>query len=146
VLTQRSIRARQVEVTVRMSLNGLADNQEAGLAHFAKTSCRLAVVQRSGLRRLIRFDQESKSENLLLPVNTVWLRSSWSVDGIANFGYSLDGAKFKEIGAPCQLSWGSYRGDRIGLYTFSDAEEKGYVEFRDFRYRVGPFISREPVR
>jgi len=89
-----------------------------------------------GERRLVRFDQENHSDGPLLSASTIWLRSVWSVDGIARFGYSQDSTAFTDIGLPCKLSWGSYRGDRIGLYTFSKDNEKGYVDFQHFRYSV----------
>jgi beta-xylosidase len=136
VLTQRAARSQKVEVTIEMNLTGLVNGQEAGLAHIANTSCRLGIVQEAGERRLVRFDQENLSDGPLLTANTIWLRSIWSVDGIARFAYSRDGTTFTDIGLPCKLSWGSYRGDRIGLYTFSKDGEMGYVDFQRFRYLV----------
>jgi beta-xylosidase len=136
VLTQRSARAEKAEVTVTMNLTGLVDKQEAGLAHFAKTSCRIAVVQTDEVRKLVRFDDGVAMVGPLVSSHKVWLRSTWGVEGVANFSYSLDGSAYKEFGGPCRLSWGSYRGDRIGLYTFNSKMDKGSVDFSDFRYQV----------
>jgi beta-xylosidase len=136
VLTQRSARTRASEVTVQMDLGGFVNGQEGGLAHFAKTDCRLAIAQHGRERRLVRIDQESTTEGPVLSVSTIWLRSTWTVDGLARFSYSVDDARFTEFGTACRLSWGAYRGDRIGLYTFTDNGEKGYVDFRNFQYRL----------
>jgi beta-xylosidase len=136
VLTQRSARIEKTQVTVKMDLDGLVDGQEAGLAHFAKTSCRLAVIQEGGVRKLMRIDQEDRISGLALTANTLWLRSTWNVEGIAHFSYSLDGSAFTGVGGTCPLSWGAYRGDRIGLYTVNAEKERGYVDFRDFRYEI----------
>jgi hypothetical protein len=87
------------------------------------------------VRRLVRIDQESTTEGPVLSVGTIWLRSTWTVDGLARFSFSLDGGRFTELGTTCRLSWGAYRGDRVGLYTFG-SEEKGYVDFRNFQYQL----------
>jgi hypothetical protein len=135
VLTQRSARSATAEVTVKMNLRGLVDNQEAGLAHFAKTNCRLAVVQAGQARKLLRIDPSDTAAGPVVTGQEVWLRSTWNVEGIATFSYSLDGSAFTEIGTPCRLTWGYYRGDRIGLYT-SGTSERGFVDFSDFQYRI----------
>ena len=135
VLTQRSARTRASEVTVQMDLDGFVNGEEGGLAHFARTDCRLAITQHEGVRRLVRIDQESTTEGPVLSVGTIWLRSTWTVDGLARFSFSLDGGRFTELGTTCRLSWGAYRGDRVGLYTFG-SEEKGYVDFRNFQYQL----------
>jgi beta-xylosidase len=136
VLTQRSARTAKAEVTVTMDLNGLVDGQEAGLAHFAKTNCRLAVVQTGEVRKLLRIDQADTTVGPPVVSQIIWLRSTWNVEGLARFSYSLDGSAFTEIGGPCRLSWGAYRGDRIGLYTWNSTAERGHVDFSDFRYRI----------
>jgi beta-xylosidase len=136
VLTQRSARSAKAEVTVKMDLGDLADGEEAGLAHFARENCRLAVVQTGGVRKVVRIDQGKETAGPVVTTLGIWLRSTWSEEGMARFSYSLDGSAFTEIGSSCRLSWGSYRGDRIGLYTVNDTIERGYVDFSDFRYRV----------
>jgi hypothetical protein len=65
----------------------------------------------------------------------VWLRSAWGFDGVSQFSYSLDGKTFVPMGDTYQLTWGSYRGDRIGLYT-ANAQTAGWVDFDSFRYEV----------
>jgi hypothetical protein len=136
VLTQRSARTAKAEVTVKMDLGGLVDGEEAGLAHFARENCRLAVAQIGGVRKVLRIDQGNETVGPVVTAARIWLRSAWGEEGMARFSYSLDGSAFTEIGSSCRLSWGSYRGDRIGLYTVNDTIERGYVDFSDFRYRV----------
>ncbi len=136
VLTQRAARTAKAEVTVKMDLQGMVDNQEAGLAHFAKTNCRIAILQTGLQRRLLRFDDAAATVGPVIASQNLWLRSTWGVEGIAQFSYSVDGSAFTEIGSPCHLSWGAYRGDRIGLYTSNGSIDGGYVDFSDFRYRI----------
>jgi beta-xylosidase len=136
VLTQRSARSAKAEVTVKLNLSGLADKQEAGLAHFAKTNCRIAVVQAGKARRVQRSEQADAMSGPTVAGETVWLRSTWSAEGLAHFSYSIDGSTFTEMGNPCRLSWGAYRGDRVGLYTMNSDTERGYVDFSDFQYEI----------
>ena len=84
----------------------------------------------------MRIDQGNETAGPAVTALEIWLRSTWSEEGMARFSYSLDGSTFTEIGSSCRLSWGSYRGDRIGLYTLNNTIERGYVDFSDFRYRV----------
>jgi beta-xylosidase len=136
VVTQRAVRTARAQVTVLVHLDGLVNGQEAGLAHFAKTNCRLAVVRAGRLSKLLRTGQAQETVGPAVTAASIWLRSTWSADGMARFSYSLDGAAFTEIGDACRLSWGAYRGDRIGLYTFNDIEDQGHVDFSDFSYLV----------
>jgi hypothetical protein len=64
----------------------------------------------------------------------LWLRSSWGLDGVSRYAFSLDGTRFEEFGPPYRLSWGNYRGDRIGIFTFNDRADAGSVDVGAFRY------------
>lgn len=136
VLTQRSARAIHAEVTVKVNLAGLTEGDEVGLAHFAKTDARIAIIQSANVRQLVRIDGDHRTFQRSFSVNSVWLRSTWGIDGLAKFAYSLDGATFIELGSPYQMTWGAYRGDRIGLYTFAASSKKGYATFSNFTYTV----------
>jgi beta-xylosidase len=136
VITQRAVRSAKAEVTVKLDLAGLTNGQEAGLAHFAKADCRLAAVQTQGVRKLLRTDQPASTAVPVLTAANVWLRSTWGVQGLASFSYSFDGKTFTEIGEACRLTWGFYRGDRVGLYTWNSAGDRGYADFSDFRYVI----------
>jgi beta-xylosidase len=43
--TQRAMRTEHNEVTVKLDVSGMADGQEAGLCHFAKTYATLALCR-----------------------------------------------------------------------------------------------------
>ena len=65
----------------------------------------------------------------------IWFRSTWGLDGESHYSYSLDGESFKPFGRPYRLQWGNYRGDRIGIYTFNDDADEGFVSVDYFHYR-----------
>ena len=136
VLTQRSIRSKRCEVTIRLDLSGLLDTQEAGLAHFAKTFCTLSVQQSGTARRLIYNNNGQTTVGPRIGGTALWLRSTWNFAGASQFSYSTDGNTYQSLGDPYQLSWGFYRGDRIGIYTCNQRSDAGYLDVANVRYDV----------
>lgn len=137
LLTQRSLRAEGCVVVARLELDGMADGQHAGLCHFgaarrredpAANSASLGVVQTGAQRRLEYSRDGRSSRGPVLAGATLWLRSTWGRDGVSRFAFSTDGDAFTPFGEPYQLAWGSYRGDRLGLFTFNPAVDAGHVD------------------
>jgi beta-xylosidase len=135
VLTQRAFRSSNNVVTVKLDVNGMADGQEAGLSHFAKTYASLGVLQVGDIRSISLNENGSREAGPVLNRTSLWLRSSWGFDGVSQFAYSLDGKTYVAIGAPYQLTWGSYRGDRVGLFTVN-ASGMGWADFGSVEYAV----------
>ena len=137
-LTQRSFRAPNNEVTIRLDISHLADGQHAGLCHFAQHSGCLGVVLEDG-KIFLELLQDGRS--LLhaphpLPLTTyIWLRSTWELDGLSQFSYSLDGDQFMPLGN-YRLSWGYYRGDRIGIYNYNNVSDEGYIDVDYLHYNM----------
>jgi hypothetical protein len=114
----------------------MVDGQEVGLAHFAKTWCTLSLVQRGNIRTL-HYNQGSFSvTGPPVKGNTFYFRSEWDFHGRSQFYYSIDGHSYKAFGDPYQLSWGFYRGDRIGLFTSNRKRIDGYIDINSFEYRI----------
>jgi len=132
-LTQRCFRTSSNEVTVKLDLSAMADGQKAGLCHYAKTHSALGVTQQGATRKL---EYKLNGQIILGPVltgNTLWIRSFWGLDGQSQYAYSRDGKSYKEFGEPYSLSWGHYRGDRIGLFSYNNKTADGYVDV-DYLY------------
>ncbi|MCD8262670.1 MAG: hypothetical protein LUD15_15335 [Bacteroides sp.] len=62
----------------------------------------------------------------------------WGPDGVSTWSYSTNGTDFLPCGAPYQLERGYYRGDRIGIYCYTNEDEKGYVDIDFFNYSIHP--------
>jgi hypothetical protein len=144
-LTQRGLCATGgATVTVRLELAGLADGQHAGLSHYAATYAGLGV-RRSGTTTAITLNVNGTLTNgPVVTQNAVWLRTTWDVNGVSQFSYSLDGSAFTSFGGTYQLTWGGYRGDRIGLYTYNP-NGTGYVDVDSVQYTVAPTRSYKCV-
>ena len=133
-LTQRVLRTKENVVTVAFDLSGLADGQVAGLCHFAKTASMIGV-RREGAEARLEFAQNKKiTPGPVIATKQIWLRSEWGLDGVSRYSYSVDGASFTVFGEAYQLTWGSYRGDRLGIYCYNNKGEAGYVDVDWFRY------------
>lgn len=135
-LTQRCFRTKKNIVTVKMDLSGFVDGQKTGICHFSKCFSTLGIVQRAGRKRM----EYTENGHLLLEKEfvgtSVWLRSIWGNNGLSQYYYSLDGDNFIPFGHPYQLSWGNYRGDRIGVYCYNNNVESGYVDIDYFHYEM----------
>ncbi len=134
-LTQRSFRSAANEVTIRMDISQMADGQHAGLTHFAERSGCLGVMNIGGTTYLEtrRNDQSEKLD--IIQNSVIWLRSVWGLDGVSRFSYSLDGHQFKTVSA-YPLSWGFYRGDRIGIYCYNNLSDNGMVDIDFLHYEL----------
>jgi beta-xylosidase len=133
-LTQRCFRTSTNEVVVELDLSGMADGQQAGVCHFAKTYSALGVIQDGASRRLININNGTVTTGATISGNLLWLRSVWGLDGKSEYSFSLDGRAFTGFGTPYQLAWGNYRGDRIGLYSFNPKADEGWVDADYFHY------------
>jgi beta-xylosidase len=134
-LTQRSLRTKANQVIVKLNIDGMTDGQRAGLCHFSNPHYAQIGVRCDGNIKTLEFAQKGTSlAGPMLTVSNLWLRSTWGLAGLSQFAYSLDGENFIDFGSPYQLAWGSYRGDRIGIYTYNNKADTGYVDVDFFHY------------
>lgn len=135
-LTQRVLRtAGGATVTVRLELAVLADGPHAGLCHNAATYAGLGV-RRSGTTTIAHnASGGTPIYGQAITRNAVWLRTTWDVNGVSRFSYSLDRNVCSSSGGTYQLTWGGYRGDRVGLYTYNP-NGTAYVD--SVQYTIAP--------
>ena len=134
-LTQRSFRSGRNEVTIRMDISHMADGQHAGLCHFAQHSGCLGVVRENGITYLEQRHDDYAERGVVVEGLYLWIRSTWGLDGQSHFSYSLDGDKFVAWG-DYPLSWGYYRGDRIGIYNYNNVADSGYIDVDYLHYEL----------
>jgi beta-xylosidase len=130
------------EATLEVDIGGMADGQVAGLCHFASTYGWLGVRQENGRRTLVFNNNGSPTEGPKIEVDRLWLRSTWDQDGVSRFSYSVDGESFAGFGETYQLTWGHYRGDRVGAFTCNNRGEVGFLDVDAFRYEFSRSSAR----
>ncbi len=137
---QRHFRSDLTRAVARLDLAGMADGQEAGLAHFngGSNHATLAVRNKAG-KLLLKFEEDGRilwGPELPEKTASLWIGSTVGADEICRFDYSLDGKTFVPFGGAYQLKPGGYRGDMVGLYSFNDLGESGFVDVDSFEYHT----------
>lgn len=133
-LTQRSMRTPRNIATLAMNISGIADGQVAGLCHYSGPSSSIGV-RRDGGAITLEFSHNGKfTPGPRIASRNIWFRSTWGLDGLSRYSYSTDGETFTEFGDSYQLAWGDYRGDRLGIFTYNNQEEAGYIDCASFTY------------
>ena len=134
-LTQRSFRTRRNEVVVKMDISQATEGMRAGLCHFAEQSASLGIVCEEGKCYVEYRKNDHAERGAEVTGQYVWLKSTWGLDGKSQFSYSADGDRYLPMGT-YQLSWGFYRGDRIGVFCFNDLAESGWVDVDYLHYQM----------
>jgi beta-xylosidase len=141
-LTQRPMRTRSNVATLLLDLRGMADGQVAGLCHYSKEFSTIAVRRKDGVLGLESANNKTVTRGPAISTKKLWLRSTWDSDGKSNYSYSTDGKTFTSFGSPYRLEWGDYRGDRIGIFTYNNDADTGYIDCDSFSYEYDSPASR----
>jgi beta-xylosidase len=134
-LTQRCYRTTFNEVIIKIDISKMTEGQKAGLAHFGSPnySC-LGIVYDSV--KILEYNVKGIiKKGPLINADMVWLKSTWTLDGKSQYFYSFDGISFIAFGENYQLAWGAYRGDRIGIYSYNNKGDNGYIDVDFFHYK-----------
>ncbi len=139
-LTQRTFRTDHSQATLKLDLSGMADGQEAGLAHLAKSWSTLGISQSGATRtRTLTFNNAGKiTPGPILTSTTLYLQSTWNFDGLSQYSYSTNGKTFTPFGPAYQLTWSYYRGDRLAIYSYNNKSDAGYLDVDSFHYTFAP--------
>ena len=134
-LTQRVMGYHGGEVVIKLDVSGMADGQTAGLCFFWKDFCTLGVVQQAGTRQ-IELNNRGITPGMNLPPDTknIWLKAIIDDRATSKFAFSLDGKQFTPIGDSFKFGWGNYRGTRVGIYSYNNDHDDGYVDVDSFHY------------
>lgn len=141
-LTQRSLRTTTNMVTILLDLSGMADGQVAGLCHFSRGYSTFGVRQERNARTL-EFKHGAKiTTGPAINAPQIWLRSTWGLAGQSVYSYSADGTNFTRFGDSYPLGWGHYRGDRIGIYSYNNTHEAGFMDVDWFHYQYAGLTDK----
>jgi hypothetical protein len=122
VLSKRSWRNETNEFSVVLDVSQMAEGQRAGICHFGGTTSEFGIKMENGKKMLYRKDSGAEEINLgEISQAEVRLISSWGLDGIATYSSVSN--------SPYKLTWGKYRGDRVGVFTYNTRAESGTAVF-----------------
>jgi len=141
-LTQRSFRTSTNVVTLALDLTGMVDGQVAGLCHYSGGYSTIAVRRQDGKLTFESAQNKTITPGQVLTTHKIWLRSTWGLEGKSHYAYSTNGTDFIPFGETYQLTWGDYRGDRTGIFTYNNDAEAGYADCDSFTYRYDSSAAR----
>ena len=93
------------------------------------------VKQTAGIRRLVYDNNGQNKEGEVITSSSIYLMSSQGTTGNSQYAFSLDDKVFETFGEAYKLTWGNYRGDRIGVFSYNSIEENGYINVDWFHYK-----------
>jgi beta-xylosidase len=141
---QRYYRSEKGIATLKMDISGMKEGQEAGAVHYdaGKAYASLGVIFTDGIKKLVYKQKLDKQAVVVTPgitipskTNTIYLRTTVDFNGIAYFEYSFDNSKFGKLGGNSQFTWAYYRGTNLGIYTYNNKSDDGYVDIDWFHYQ-----------
>ena len=134
-ITQRSMRTKANVVTMKMDIGKMENGQFGGLTHFSTENfTQFGVRQINGEKYLVYNCNDSETIGIKISGKSVWLRSTWDYNGINRYLFSIDGKTYLAFGGDSLLTWGSYRGDRVGIFNYNTKEDNGFVDIDWFHY------------
>lgn len=120
--------------TTELDISGLADGQNAGLLHISASAQWIGVRKTGTTAQVIARIAGVEFPGPEVEVNTIWLRSPINLDQETTFEYSTDGLHFTQLGGPVTLSFANWKGDKLGLFSFSTTGSGGIADFAWFDY------------
>lgn len=119
---------------IKLDISAMANGQIAGICHFSQDNSYLGVRMIDG-KKYIEFKTADTNPiyGMEITKKQIWFKSEWDSNGVSRYSYSLDGKKYILFGADYQLKWGAYRGDRVGVFSFNDISDSGYVDVDFFK-------------
>jgi beta-xylosidase len=139
-LTQKVMGTTGVAVT-EMDLSGFTDGQKAGLCSMGGKNTNLLGVMRKNGQLYVFTEKNGKiTSEKLIKTKKVYLKVQLDIKGDKNqFSFSPDNKQFEQFGDPFTTSAGYWKGTRIGLFSFNEANESGSAAFNWFTYNYdGP--------
>ncbi len=133
-LSQRHMGRGCGVATARLDLAGMVPGQQAGLCHHSGRYVLIGVrVSDDGSRWLVFDNDGAEQPGPRVESDTILLRTA--IDGDrARFSWSLGGNEWATLGPSFRLTFGQWRGDRIGFCCWNEKNDGGHVDIDWFRY------------
>lgn len=142
ILAQK-LPAPEFVVTTKMDAGNLKSKEKAGLVMMGQDYATLALSPANEgfelklgvcVNAYYGYSQQEK-QKVKLTSGNVYLRSSFTKDGMCQFAYSTNGSDFTNVGGPFKVREGRWIGAKVGLFAISTQETgiKGYADFDWFR-------------
>ena len=132
--------------TVKMTWQAkdLSNGQRCGLACMGGQNWQIGIMQEDG-KTYVYLEKENETiQKKAIKGNTIYLRME--ADAIKNeyqLLYSHNAKEFSTLAGKFPMSFGNWKGVRVGLYCYNTKEKAGVVSFDDFVYQHdGPTTNK----
>ncbi len=134
-VTQKLMGNKGIIVT-KLNIENMKEGQRAGLAYLGgKKENWIGVVKENNRCFIKAVTAGIKYHGPIIKTDVVWLKSTLDLLSATHFSFSFDEKNFIRLGENCQLSWGFWKGARVGLFTYNTIDESGYADFNYFCYQ-----------
>ena len=119
----------------------LINGQKAGLTSISGNRfISIGVLKRDGKLFLFFEEKNDIIEELPISKKKVYLKFNIDTESSNNrFYYSFDNNNYYPLGNQFEISWGAWKGSRIGLFSYNVIAEGGTAYFDNFHYNYdGP--------
>lgn len=139
-LNQRHMRSDSTIVTIKVDITPMVEGQHAGLVHFngGQDYAYLGVIMEQDRKSIIYKDMKTSLLGPVLPADQydMYIRSVSFFNNELRYQYSLDGVKYFDFGDVYIQRCANFQGDMVGVFTFNNKEDKGYIDVDWFDYMV----------
>jgi len=124
------------EVTVELDVKKLADGQRAGLFCLGNLFNGIGVLREKN-QDILYLENNGNILNLssIVSKKIVFKITLDEVKNLHQCFFSSDGKTFAAVGEPYALKTGSWKGIRVGLFTYNTLSNQGIVYFDNFDYQ-----------
>ena len=140
VLNQRHMRSDTAIVTIKLDISGMVSGQTAGLAHYndGRNYSFLAVSMNKDTVSIVYKTGREEIRGTAIPTRQkeIYIRSTAGFDNKQTYQYSTDGKIFHGFGDTYELVNGLFSGDMVGVFTYNNEAEAGYIDLDSFEYIV----------
>jgi len=124
-------------VTTEMNTENTVHGQTAGLAFLAGREENWIGVVKEGDNTFIKaVTAGTRCHGPRTDSCNVWFRAVIDLNQTTEFYFSVDGENFMQLGGPCRLEAGFWKGARIGLFSYNTVRDGGTAHFNWFRYET----------
>jgi len=136
MLTQKTM-GYLSEATTKIDCSGLKEGTHAGLLCIGRQFRGIGIAQKEG--QLWLYLEKNGEREYIQTVKRKVVYLQVYVDGEKNdnqFLMSEDGKNYTKIGESFSMNSGSWKGERVGLYSYNTKENSGQAQFDYFRYDI----------
>src|SRR5574344_74955 len=149
-IEQRYMSSEHVRITAKIDIKGMPDGQVAGLVNYnGGDAYALCGILMDGTSKYIYYNQKGKiikGNKIPSNVKTVYIRSTSKFEPRhfvyqkasegQHYAYSLNGKKYIPFGIEYRMCTSGFRGDRVGICTYNNKNDKGYIDVNKFDYQI----------